>query len=156
MLIDLARNDLSKVSVKGSIKVQNLMHIEKFSHVMHLVSNINSKLSKKYDMFDLFKATFTAGTMTGTPKIRAMQLITKLENIKRNFYSGAIAYFSFNGNMDSAITIRTAFISKNKAIFQAGAGIVYDSKKDLEYLETNNKLKVLIDSLKELKKQSIN
>ncbi len=150
MLIDLGRNDVGRVAQVGSVKVENMMHIERYSHVMHIVSDVVAKLDKSKDMFDLFKATFTAGTMTGAPKIRAMELIAEFEGIKRSFYSGAIGYFGFDGNMDSAITIRTALIKPDKIVLQAGAGIVADSVDELEYLEVKNKLGALISSLKDL------
>ncbi len=150
MLIDLGRNDVGRVAKAGSVKVSNLMHIERYSHVMHIVSDVEAIIDEKYDMFDLFAATFTAGTMTGAPKIRAMQLIAQFEGIKRNFYSGSIAYFGFDGNMDSAITIRTTMLTKDKVIFQAGAGVVADSIPELEYLEVHNKLAANIATLNEL------
>ncbi|WP_324170724.1 anthranilate synthase component I family protein [Sulfurimonas sp.] len=152
MLIDLGRNDVSRVAKTGSVKVQDMMHIERFSHVMHIVSDVTAELDDGKDMFDLFMATFTAGTMTGAPKIRAMELIAKYEGLKRGFYSGSIGYFGFDGNMDSAITIRTAMVKKDKVILQAGAGIVADSQNELEYLEVKNKLGALIHSLEDLDK----
>ncbi len=150
MLIDLGRNDVSRVAKTGSVKVEDMMHIERFSHVMHIVSDVTAELDNKHDMFDLFMATFTAGTMTGAPKIRAMELIAEFEGIKRGFYSGSIGYFGFDGNMDSAITIRTAMVKDDKVILQAGAGIVADSINELEYLEVENKLGALIHSLEDL------
>jgi anthranilate synthase component 1 len=150
MLIDLGRNDVSKVAKTGSVKVEDMMHIERFSHVMHIVSDVVAEIADDKDMFDLFMATFTAGTMTGAPKIRAMELIAEYENLKRGFYSGSIGYFGFDGNMDSAITIRTAMVKENKVILQAGAGIVADSVNELEYLEVENKLGALIHSLQDL------
>jgi len=151
MLIDLGRNDVSRVAKTGTVKVSNMMHVEKYSHVMHMVSDVVATLDEKYDMFDLFAATFTAGTMTGAPKIRAMQLIAEYEGIKRNFYSGSIGYFGFDGNMDSAITIRTALLTEDRIILQAGAGIVVDSVNELEYLEVKNKLGALMSTLDDLK-----
>ncbi len=151
MLVDLGRNDVGRVAKTGTVKVTDMMRVEKYSHVMHMVSDIDALLDEKYDMFDLFAATFTAGTMTGAPKIRAMELIAEFEGIKRGFYSGSIGYFGFDGNMDSAITIRTALLTKDKIIFQAGAGIVADSQKELEFLEVHNKLGAMMSSLKELK-----
>jgi len=150
MLIDLGRNDVSRVAKTGTVKVENMMHIEKFSHVMHIVTDVVATLDDNKDMFDLFMATFTAGTMTGAPKIRAMELIAEYEGLKRGFYSGSIGYFGFDGNMDSAITIRTAMVKKDKVILQAGAGIVADSQNELEYLEVKNKLGALIHSLEDL------
>ena len=151
MLIDLGRNDLGRVAEVGSVCVKDMMRVERYSHVMHLVSDIEATLDSKYDMFDLFAATFTAGTMTGTPKIRAMELISDFEGIKRSFYSGAVGYFGFDGNMDSGIIIRTAYLDDEKIIFQAGAGIVADSKPELEYLEVTNKLGAMTSSLDDLK-----
>ncbi len=150
MLVDLGRNDVGRVARAGSVKVPEMMRVERYSHVMHMVSDVVGELDNKYDMFDLFKATFTAGTMTGAPKIKAMELIAKFEGIKRGYYAGSIGYFGFDGNMDSAITIRTALIKKDEVIFQAGAGIVADSKKELEYKEVNNKLGALVSTLKDL------
>jgi anthranilate synthase component I len=150
MLIDLGRNDIGRVAQTGSVKVIDMMHIERYSHVMHIVSDIQAKLREDKDMFDLFMATFTAGTMTGAPKIRAMELIAEFEGLKRGFYSGSIGYFGFDGNMDSAITIRTAMVKPDKVILQAGAGIVADSVKESEYLEVTNKLKALTSSLEDL------
>lgn len=150
MLIDLGRNDVGRVAKVGTVKVEDMMHIERFSHVMHIVSDVVATLADDKDMFDLFMATFTAGTMTGAPKIRAMELIAEYEGIKRGFYSGSIGYFGFDGNMDSAITIRTAMVKDDKVILQAGAGVVADSQHELEYLEVNNKLGALISSLEDL------
>ncbi len=151
MLIDLGRNDVGRVARTGSVKVHDMMHIERYSHVMHIVSDVTAELRDDKDMFDLFAAVFTAGTMTGAPKIRAMELIAEFEGLKRGFYSGAVGYFGFDGNMDSAITIRTALIQPDKIILQAGAGIVADSQHELEYLEVQNKLGALTSSLNDLK-----
>ncbi len=150
MLIDLGRNDVGRVSKVGTVKVTDKMRVERYSHVMHLVSDVESELDSKYDMFDLFASVFTAGTMTGAPKIRAMELIAEFEGIKRGFYSGSIAYFGFDGNMDSAITIRTSLIKDDTIVFQAGAGIVADSIDELEFLEVTNKLAANIATLKDL------
>ncbi|GAB6044705.1 anthranilate synthase component I [Caminibacter profundus] len=150
MLVDLGRNDVGRVARAGSVKVEELMSVERYSHVMHMVSDVVGEIDNKYDMFDLFKATFTAGTMTGAPKIKAMELIAKYEGIKRGYYAGSIGYFGFDGNMDSAITIRTALIKGDDVIFQAGAGVVADSKPELEYKEVNNKLQALVATLKDL------
>ena len=150
MLVDLGRNDVGRVAKAGSVKVEELMRVEKYSHVMHMVSDVVGVLDAKFDMFDLFKATFTAGTMSGAPKIKAMELIAENEGLKRGYYAGSIGYFGFDGNMDSAITIRTALIKGDEVIFQAGAGIVADSKPELEYKEVNNKLGALVATLKEL------
>ncbi|PNV82128.1 MAG: anthranilate synthase component I [Sulfurimonas sp.] len=150
MLIDLGRNDVSRVAKTGSVKVEDMMHIERFSHVMHIVSDVTATLGDDKDMFDLFMATFTAGTMTGAPKIRAMELIAEFEGLKRGFYSGSVGYFGFDGNMDSAITIRTALVKDNKVVLQAGAGVVAESQNELEYLEVKNKLGALVASLEDL------
>ncbi len=153
MLIDLGRNDVGRVAKTGTVKVEDMMHIERFSHVMHIVSDVTAELAEDKDMFDLFMATFTAGTMTGAPKIRAMELIAEYEGLKRGFYSGSIGYFGFDGNMDSAITIRTAMVKEDRVILQAGAGIVADSVKESEYQEVENKLGALIHSLQDLDKK---
>jgi anthranilate synthase component 1 len=118
---------------------------------MHIVTDVVAQLREDKDMFDLFAATFTAGTMTGAPKIRAMELIAEFEGLKRGFYSGAIGYFGFDGNMDSAITIRTSLVKPDKVILQAGAGIVADSVPETEYQEVHSKLGALVSSLNDLK-----
>ncbi len=153
MLIDLGRNDVGRVAKTGTVKVEDMMHIEHFSHVMHIVTDVVAELADDKDMFDLFMATFTAGTMTGAPKIRAMELIAEYEGLKRGFYSGSVGYFGFDGNMDTAITIRTAMVKENQVILQAGAGIVADSVKESEYQEVENKLGALIHSLHDLDKK---
>lgn len=153
MLIDLGRNDVGRVAKTGTVKVEDMMHIEHYSHVMHIVSDVVAELADDKDMFDLFMATFTAGTMTGAPKIRAMELIAEYEGLKRGFYSGSVGYFGFDGNMDSAITIRTAMVKEDKVVLQAGAGIVADSVKESEYQEVENKLGALIHSLEDLDKK---
>lgn len=150
MLVDLGRNDVGRVAKVGSVKVTEMMRVERYSHVMHMVSDVEADIEEGKDMFDLFRATFTAGTMTGAPKIKAMELISHYEGLKRGFYSGSVAYFSFTGDMDSAITIRTALIKPDSITLQAGAGVVADSKPDLEYLEVKNKLNALLETLKEL------
>jgi anthranilate synthase component 1 len=150
MLIDLGRNDVGRVAKTGTVKVTNMMRVERYSHVMHMVSDVEAILEDGCDMFDLFSATFTAGTMTGAPKIEAMKLIAQFEKLKRGFYSGSIGYFSFNGNMDSAITIRTSLINKTSITLHAGAGVVADSVPELEYLEVKNKLGALLSTLKEM------
>ena len=150
MLVDLGRNDVGRVAKTGTVNVTDMMRVERYSHVMHMVTDIDAILDEQHDMFDLFAATFTAGTMTGAPKIRAMELIAKFEGIKRGFYSGSVGYFGFDGNMDSAIAIRTALLTDDKIIFQAGAGIVADSQPELEYLEVHNKLEAMMSTLFEL------
>ncbi len=150
MLIDLGRNDVGRVAKTGTVKVTDMMRVEKYSHVMHMVSDVEAKIDENKDMFDLFAATFTAGTMTGAPKIEAMKLIAEYEGLKRGFYSGAVGYFAFDGNMDSAIAIRTSLINKDSITLQAGAGVVADSIPELEYLEVKNKLGALLATLKEM------
>jgi anthranilate synthase component 1 len=150
MLIDLGRNDVGRVAKTGTVKVEEMMHVERYSHVMHIVSDVHAQIADNKDMFDLLAATFTAGTMTGAPKIRAMELIAQFEGVKRGFYSGTIGYFGFDGNMDSAITIRTALIKPDYVILQAGAGVVADSVHELEYLEVTNKLGALTSTLDDL------
>ncbi len=150
MLIDLGRNDVSRVARTGTVEVPDMMRVEKYSHVMHMVSDVIAQIDEDKDAFDLFRATFTAGTMTGAPKIKAMELIAKFEQLKRGFYSGAVGYFSFTGDMDSAITIRTALIQPGSITLQAGAGVVADSIPELEELEVRNKLMALIATLKEM------
>jgi anthranilate synthase component 1 len=150
MLIDLGRNDVGRVAKTGSVKVTDMMRVERYSHVMHMVSDVEAKILEDRDMFDLFMATFTAGTMTGAPKIKAMELIAKYEGLKRGFYSGSVGYFAFNGNMDSAIAIRTSLIKSDSITLQAGAGVVADSQPALEYLEVKNKLGALLATLKEM------
>ncbi len=151
MLVDLGRNDVGRVAKAGTVKVTALMRVERYSHVMHMVSDVEAKIDDGKDMFDLFAATFTAGTMTGAPKIRAMELIAEFEGIKRGFYSGSVGYFGFDGNMDSSITIRTALIKPDEIVLQAGAGIVADSVPELEYLEVKNKLAALRSTLDDLR-----
>ncbi len=152
MLIDLGRNDVGRVAETGTVKVTDMMRVEKYSHVMHMVSDVEAMIAEGKDMFDLFAATFTAGTMTGAPKIEAMKLIAEYEGLKRGFYSGAVGYFAFDGNMDSAITIRTSLIKPDSITLQAGAGVVADSIPELEYLEVKNKLGALLATLKEMEK----
>ena len=150
MLVDLGRNDLGRAAKKGTVKVEALMRVERYSHVMHMVSDVTAQLREDKDMFDLFMAVFTAGTMTGAPKIRAMELIAGFEGQKRGFYSGSIIHFGFTGNMDSAITIRTSLITEENILFHAGAGVVADSQPELEWLEVNNKMAALRRSFEEL------
>ena len=150
MLIDLGRNDVGRVAQTGTVKVTDMMRVEKYSHVMHMVSDVEAHIDEDKDMFDLFAATFTAGTMTGAPKIEAMKLIAQYEGLKRGFYSGSVGYFSFDGNMDSAIAIRTSLIKPDSITLQAGAGVVADSIPELEYLEVKNKLGALLATLKEM------
>jgi anthranilate synthase component 1 len=139
MLVDLGRNDLGRVCTTGSVRVGELMVIERYSHVMHIVSNVQGELQPDYDAFDLVRATFPAGTLSGAPKIRAMEIIDELEPVRRGIYGGAVGYVSFSGNMDLAIAIRTLVIKDGKVHLQAGAGIVADSDPATEWQETVNK-----------------
>ncbi len=143
MLVDLGRNDLGRVCKPGTVKVPELMTIENYSHVMHLVSSVTGRLSPSANAFDLFQACFPAGTVSGAPKIRAMQIIDELEPIRRGPYAGAVGYFSYTGNMDMAITIRTLVFHKGKAYMQAGGGIVADSVPSREYQESKDKAAAL-------------
>jgi len=147
MLVDLGRNDLGRVSKKGRVRVSEFMNIEKYSHVMHLVSEVQGSLDKQYDIYDCLRACFPAGTVTGSPKIRAMEIIDQLENLRRGPYAGCVGYFSFSHNMDTCITIRTIAIKDNIAYIQAGAGIVADSVAEREYLESINKAKALVEAI---------
>ncbi len=150
MLVDLGRNDLGRVSKIGTVKVSEFMNIEKYSHVMHLVSEVKGRLdSKRCDIYDVLKAVFPAGTVSGSPKIRAMEIIDELENTRRGTYAGCVGYFSFSHNMDTCITIRTILIKGNTAYVQAGGGIVADSLPEKEYIETVNKARALIEAIKQ-------
>lgn len=144
MLVDLGRNDLGRVCQKGTVHLSEFMSIEKYSHVMHIVTNVKGRLKKSDDGFDVLRAAFPAGTVSGAPKIRAMEIIEDLEKVTRGPYAGCIGYFSFSGNLDSCITIRTIVVNKKKAYIQAGAGIVADSNPKKEYQETINKAKAQI------------
>jgi len=148
MLVDLARNDLGRVSQK--VEVTEFMVLEKYSHVMHIVSEVQAKLDKKKDIFDVLRASFPAGTVSGAPKVRAMQIIEELEPTKRGPYAGCVGYFSFSGNMDTCITIRTIIIKDKFAYIQAGAGIVADSLPSKEYQESLNKAKALMEAIKKV------
>jgi anthranilate synthase component I len=144
MLVDLGRNDLGRVCDYGSVKVTEEMVIEKYSHVMHIVSNVTGKLQKGMDAVDLLEATFPAGTVSGAPKVRAMEIIDELENSKRGLYAGSVGYFSFSGDLDSGIAIRTILVQGNRAFIQAGGGVVADSDPEKEYQESVNKARALI------------
>ena len=146
MLIDLGRNDVGRVSEIGSVRLTDKMIIEKYSHVMHMVSNVTGKVLKTVGIIDVLKASFPAGTVSGAPKIRATEIIYELEPLKRGIYAGAIGYLGWNGNMDTAIAIRTCVIKDNKLNIQCGAGIVYDSVPELEWEETINKGKAIIQA----------
>lgn len=147
MLVDLGRNDLGRVCEYGSVTVPEFMVIEKYSHVMHIVSHVQGKMQKNKTLYDLLRATFPAGTISGSPKVRAMQIIDNLENERRSFYAGVVGYFSYSGNLDSCIAIRTIVVKNGVAYVQAGAGIVADSDPKKEYEETVNKAKALMKAI---------
>lgn len=147
MLVDLARNDLGRVCDYGTVKVKDLMIIERYSHVMHIVSQVEGLLSKDRTPYDLMRATFPAGTLSGAPKIRAMQIIAEMERSARGPYGGCVGYFSFNGNLDCCITIRTALLKDGQAHVQAGGGWVNDSTPEGEYMETVNKSKAMLKAV---------
>ncbi len=148
MLVDLGRNDLGRISKPGKVKLDYFMNVEKYSHVMHLVSQVSALLDKnKFDIYDVLKAAFPAGTVSGSPKIRAMEIIDELENTRRSLYAGAIGYFSFSHNLDTCIAIRTILLKDNFAYVQAGAGIVADSVGQKEYQESVNKASALIQAI---------
>jgi anthranilate synthase component 1 len=148
MLVDLGRNDLGRIARIGSVQVNQLMAVERYSHVMHLVSNIQAQLARGKDCFDVLKATFPAGTLSGAPKIRAMEIIDELEQTRRGPYGGAVGYFSFTGNMDLCITIRTIVVKDERIFIQVGAGIVADSDPDAEYEETVNKAEGMMQAIR--------
>jgi anthranilate synthase component 1 len=147
MLVDLARNDIGRVCDYGSVQVKDLMVIERYSHVMHIVSQVEGRLSVKHSAFDLMRTTFPAGTLSGAPKIRAMQIISELEGTTRGPYGGCVGYFGFNGNADHCITIRTALVKDGKAYVQAGGGWVNDSTPEAEFQETVNKSKAMLKAI---------
>ena len=146
MLLDLGRNDVGKVAKKSTVSVTAKFIIEKYSHVMHLVSNVTGKLKKNISTIEALMAGFPAGTVSGAPKIRAMQIIDELENDVRGIYAGGIGYISPDGDMDTCIVLRTGIITKNKLFVQAGGGVVYDSDPELEYMETVNKAKAVLNA----------
>ena len=147
MLVDLARNDVGRVAEFGSVRITEFMQIERYSHVMHIVSNVEGGLRSGCSVFDAVRATFPAGTVSGAPKIRAMQIISELEQTRRGCYAGAIGYFGFDGNFDSCIALRCAVLKDGRAYFQAGAGIVADSDPQREYEETVNKARAMMKAL---------
>ena len=152
MLVDLGRNDIGKVCDYGTVHVNKLMEVKKFSHVQHMVTHVIGKLNKNYDMYDAFKAVFPAGTVSGAPKVRAMEIIDELEPESRGPYAGAVGYFSFNGCCDFAIAIRSIFADNESGFVQAGAGIVFDSIPDNELKETEHKANAMITALMEASK----
>ena len=149
MLLDLGRNDIGRVAKIGSVKVTEKMIVEYYSHVMHIVSNVEGKLNSKYDAIDALISGFPAGTVSGAPKIRAMEIIEELENVNRSFYGGAMGYFDSNCQMDTCISLRTGLVKDNKLYIQAGGGVVYDSDPEKEFQETINKANALVAAAKD-------
>ena len=147
MLVDLGRNDLGRVSEYGSVKVRDLMYVERYSHVMHIVSALEGKLRSNMDAIDAFAACFPAGTLSGAPKVRAMQIIEELEPTRRGIYGGSVLYADFAGNLDSCIAIRTLLMEGKRAYLQAGAGIVADSDPAREYEECMNKAQAVLKAV---------
>lgn len=147
MLVDLARNDLGRCCRYGSVRVERLMKVEKYSHVQHIVSDVHGQMRDEFDQYDLLRASFPAGTVSGAPKVRAMEIIDELEKDSRGIYAGCVGYFSPDGNMDSCITIRTIVVEDGRASLQAGAGIVADSDPAREFVETENKLAALKEAI---------
>ena len=155
MLVDLGRNDIGRVSEPGTVEVSELMDVERYSHVMHLVTHVQGRLRRDLTAFDALRACFPAGTVSGAPKIRAMEIIAELEPEKRGPYAGAAGYFSFSGNMDMAIAIRTMVVTKGVAYTQAGCGIVYDSVPEREYEESMNKARALLKAIRQAESTSL-
>jgi anthranilate synthase component 1 len=151
MLVDLGRNDVGRIAAIGSVTVPEFKVVERFSHVMHIVSTVKGRIKEDMDAFDVFQATFPAGTVSGAPKIRAMEIIEELEKDRREFYAGCVGYFAYDGNMDFCITIRTLLKKQNTVYIQAGAGIVADSIPEREYMETIHKSQALVKSIINLK-----
>ena len=147
MLVDLARNDVGRIAKFGSVRVPEFMQVHRYSHVQHIVSHVVGDLREEYDCYDALRAVFPAGTVSGAPKVRAMEIIEELEPVRRGPYAGAVGYFSYNGNADFAITIRTLFAEKDHAHIQAGAGIVADSVPEREWFETEHKAGALMKAL---------
>ena len=154
MLLDLGRNDVGRVAKIGTVKVTEKMIVEYYSHVMHIVSNVEGILDKKYDAIDALISGFPAGTVSGAPKIRAMEIIEELENVSRSFYGGAMGYFDSNGQMDTCISLRTGLVKNNNLFIQSGGGVVYDSDPEKEYEETINKAKALVKAAEDSYKYS--
>jgi anthranilate synthase component 1 len=146
MLVDLHRNDMGRVCEPGTVEVDELMKVERYSHVMHIVSNVIGRLRADKDQYDVLRAAFPAGTVSGAPKIRAMEIIEELEPVHRGPYAGIVGYFSFSGAMDTCITLRTMVVKGNTVHFQAGGGIVADSDPDAEYQETLMKAGAMLDA----------
>jgi anthranilate synthase component 1 len=155
MLVDLGRNDVGRVAAAGTVRVEELMTVEKYSHVMHLVSHVKGRLAKGRDCYDAFRSCFPAGTLTGAPKIRAMEIVEELEPHRRGVYGGAVGYFGFSGNMDMAIAIRTVLAMPERLCFQTGAGIVADSRPEREYRECLNKARAMIQAVQMARQGSL-
>jgi anthranilate synthase component 1 len=153
MLVDLGRNDVGRVAEPGTVRVEQFMDVERYSHVMHLVSHVSGRLRADRTPFDALRAGFPAGTVTGAPKVRAMQMIAELEGERRGVYAGAIGYFGFDGNLDTCIALRTLTIKGGVAYAQAGGGVVYDSTADGEFDETENKLCAALAAIEEAEKR---
>ncbi|MBW2394231.1 MAG: anthranilate synthase component I [Deltaproteobacteria bacterium] len=147
MLVDLGRNDVGRVAEVGSVRVTEYANIERYSHVMHIVSNVQGRLTKERDWLDLLRATFPAGTLSGAPKVRAMEIIDELESVRRGPFGGCAGYIDYSGNMDLAITIRTMLVHEGEVHLQAGAGVVADSVPELEFLECNNKARAMVQAI---------
>jgi anthranilate synthase component I len=154
MLVDLSRNDLGRVSEPGTVQVTELMEVEKYSHVMHLVSHVVGTLRPEVSTYDALRASFPAGTVTGAPKIRAMEIIAELETDQRGAYAGCVGYFDLSGNLDTAITIRTLVIKDGVAYAQAAGGIVYDSEPELEFMESENKARAMLRAIEEAERSA--
>jgi anthranilate synthase component I len=152
MLVDLGRNDVGRVSEFGTVEVTSFMQTEKYSKVMHLVSDVQGKLKEDKTAIDALMSVLPAGTLSGAPKVRAMEIIDEMENRKRCLYGGTVGYLAFDGNIDTCIAIRTVLIKNDKAYIQAGAGIVADSIPEKEYVETQNKALAIINAIKEASK----
>ena len=147
MLVDLGRNDIGRVSVPGTVSVTQLMEVERFSHVMHLVSHVEGRLRPELTAYDALRSCFPAGTVSGAPKIRAMEIIAELEGERRGPYGGAVGYFSFSGNMDTALVLRTGVYKEGVMYIQAGGGVVADSVPEDEYQETHHKARALLRAI---------
>jgi anthranilate synthase component 1 len=153
MLVDLGRNDVGRVSEYGSVKVKDLMFVERYSHIMHLVSSLEGKLKPELEAIDAFRACFPAGTLSGAPKIRAMEIIEELEPARRGVYGGSILYADFSGNLDSCIAIRTLFMNGEQGHIQAGAGLVADSVPENEFVECANKARAVVRAIERARQQ---
>jgi anthranilate synthase component 1 len=147
MLVDLGRNDVGRVAQTGSVSVNEFANVERYSHVMHIVSNVQGELLPGKDWLDLLRATFPAGTLSGAPKVRAMEIIDELENLRRGPYGGCVGYVDYSGNMDTAIAIRTLLVKDGEIYLRAGAGVVADSDPESEFQETLSKGRALIEAI---------